>query len=210
MRVKLVTLGIFSGTGPEMNSGSRRRTPVIGSGTRQPAVQELPVVVAQRPPVVDEEEEEGCPVLVTHPIRAGGRCQDYRLETEARDRRLRDRVAGCVETKGHERSRRRGQADEGRRQTGDGRSQVCMALSLSLSLSLCPARTCVRRNELPILFRAASQCNNVCKVHGLTEIEGKLSIIMAYYQVRYYHQGRLPCCRSGSMARTALPSPLAQ
>ena len=83
-----LTLGIFSGTGPEMNSGSRRRTPVIGSGTRQPAVQELPVVVAQRPPVVDEEEEEGCPVLVTHPIRAGGRCQDYRLETEARDRRL--------------------------------------------------------------------------------------------------------------------------
>jgi hypothetical protein len=34
------------------------------------------------------------------------------------------------------------------------------------------------KNELPLLFRAASHCNNVCKFHGLAEIDNKLSIIM--------------------------------
>ena len=37
------------------------------------------------------------------------------------------------------------------------------------------------KNELPLLFRAASHCNNVCKLHGITELDGKLSIIMTYY-----------------------------
>lgn len=40
------------------------------------------------------------------------------------------------------------------------------------------------KTELTMLFKAASQCNNVCKLHGLTELEGKLSVVMAYYPVR--------------------------
>ena len=37
------------------------------------------------------------------------------------------------------------------------------------------------KNELPLLFRAASQCNIVCKLHGLTELDKKVSIVMSYY-----------------------------
>ena len=37
------------------------------------------------------------------------------------------------------------------------------------------------KNELPLLFRAASRCNNVCKLHGVAELDGKLSIVMSYY-----------------------------
>lgn len=57
--------------------------------------------------------------------------------------------------------------------------------------------------ELTMLFKAASQCNNVCKLHGLTELEGKLSVVMAYYPVRDLLR---PCihyafCVSASLCR---------
>ena len=95
------------------NSRSRRRTPVISGGTRQPAAHEHPVVAEQHPLFLDEEEEGG-QARVPHPVRARGRCQHHQLETEDQRGRLRDRLARRLEAEGDGRHGGRSEANESR------------------------------------------------------------------------------------------------